>query len=44
MEFGTDELRREELIQVITHSVEHLTLPELEAVYYDLLTKDYIRN
>ncbi|EFL45591.1 hypothetical protein [Prevotella disiens] len=38
-----DENRRAELIRVIEHSVEKLTLPELEALYYDLISKDYIR-
>jgi len=35
--------RRDELIRIIEHSVEHLTLAELEALYYDLVSKDYIR-
>ncbi len=26
-----------------SRSVEHLTLAELEALYYDLVSKDYIR-
>lgn len=38
----SEELRRDELIRLIEHSVEKLTLPELEAVYYDMLTKGYI--
>jgi hypothetical protein len=38
-----EDLRRNELIRKIEHSVENLTLPELEALYYDMLTKDYIR-
>ncbi|MGI6243386.1 MAG: hypothetical protein ACOYJK_07635 [Prevotella sp.] len=42
--FGSDEeSRREELVRVIEHSVEQLTLGELEALYYDLVSKDYIR-
>ncbi|MCH5177281.1 MAG: hypothetical protein J1F25_04585 [Prevotellaceae bacterium] len=41
--FGTDpDLRREELIRIIGHSIEHLSVSELEALYYDMLTKDYI--
>lgn len=40
---ASSDLRREELIRVITHSVEHLSTPELEALYYDMLTKDYVR-
>ena len=38
-----DDYRREELIHIIEHAVENLSTAELEAVYYDLLTKDYIR-
>lgn len=45
MKFGIhdDESRRAELIRTIEHSVERLKLPELEALYYDLVAKDYIR-
>ena len=40
--FGqSDDFRREELIRVIEHSVENLTLQELEALYYDMSTKNY---
>ncbi len=41
---GDDESRRAELIRTIEHSVERLQLAELEALYYDLVAKDYIRN
>ena len=35
--FGqSDDFRREELIRIIEHSVENLTLQELEALYYDM--------
>jgi len=35
--FGqNDDYRREELIRIIEHSVEKLTLQELEALYYDM--------
>ena len=46
MHFGSsdDEYRREELIRKIEHSVERLTTGDLEALYYDMLTKDYIRE
>lgn len=37
-----DEQRRDELIRTIEHSVENLSLAELEAVYYDLVSKGYI--
>ena len=40
----SEEYRREELIRVIEHSVEKLTLPELEALYYDMATKNYINE
>ena len=43
--FGqSDDFRREELIRVIEHSVENLTLLELEALYYDMSTKNYINE
>ena len=44
---GDEESRREELIRTIgtiEHSVEKLSLGELEALYYDLVAKDYIRK
>ena len=42
--FSSDgDSRRDEVIRTIEHSVEHLTLAELEALYYDLVSKDYIR-
>ena len=41
---GDEESRREELIRTIEHSVEKLTLGELEALYYDLVAKYYIRK
>ncbi len=42
--FGPDgETRRAELVRTIEHSVERLSLAELEALYYDLVAKDYIR-
>ncbi len=37
----SDEYRREELIRAIEHSIALLTLPELEALYYDMSTKNY---
>ncbi len=37
-----DENRKDELIRTIEHSIEKLSLPELEAVYYDLVSKGYI--
>ena len=39
-----DEFRREELIRVIEHSLRKLTLQELEALYYDMSTKNYIND
>ena len=39
-----DDYRREELIRIIEHSVEILTLQELEALYYDMSTKNYINE
>ena len=40
----SDENRRDELIKIIEHSVEKLTLPELEALYYDMTTKNFIND
>lgn len=43
--FGqSEEYRREELIRKIERSVENLTLQELEALYYDMLTKNYVNE
>lgn len=33
-----------ELIRILEHSIERLSLAELEALYYDLVAKDYIRK
>lgn len=37
-----DERRKDELIRTIEHSVEGLSLGELEALYYDMISKGYI--
>lgn len=43
--FGqSEEYRRDELIRVIEHSLEKLTLQELESLYYDMTTKSYIND
>ena len=43
--FGqSDDYRREELIRKIEHSLESLTLQELEALYYNMSTKNYING
>ena len=39
-----DDYRRDELIRLIEHSVSRLTLQELEALYYDMCTKNYIND
>ena len=39
----TDDGRRDELVRQIEHSVERLSVQELEALYYDMVAKDYIR-
>ena len=39
-----NDTRRAELIRVLEHSIERLPLVELEALYYDLVAKDYIRE
>lgn len=40
----SDEGRRDELIRIIEHSVEKLALSELEALYYDMTTKNFIND
>ncbi len=40
----SEENRRDELIRIIEHSVEKLTLAELEALYYDMSTKNFIND
>ena len=40
----SEENRRDELIRIIEHSIEQLTLAELEALYYDMATKSYIND
>ena len=40
----SDDFRREELIRKIELSVKNLTLQELEALYYDMSTKNYINE
>ena len=43
--FGqSDDYRREELIRIIEHSIGKLNLQELEALYYDMSTKNYINE
>ena len=48
MDFGrfgsSGEFRREELIRSIEHGIEQLSVAELEAVYYDLISKGYIEK
>ena len=36
--------RREELLRIIEHALTKLTLQELEALYYDMSTKNYIND
>ncbi|MCR5680612.1 MAG: hypothetical protein K6G08_10465 [Prevotella sp.] len=43
--FGqSDDDRREELLRKIEHSLQKLTLQELESLYYDMSTKNYINE
>lgn len=43
--FGqSDEYRREELLRKIEHSLQKLTLQELESLYYDMSTKNFINE
>ena len=41
---SSDEYRREELIKRIEHALSSLTLEELEALHYDMITKNYINE
>ena len=40
----SEEAQREELLRKITDSVKNLSLRELEALYYELSTKNYINE
>ena len=40
----SDNYRREELVRKIEYSLEHLTLQELEALYYDMSTRNFINE
>lgn len=42
--FGNDdpEVRKDELIRKIEHAIERLSLVEIEALYYDMITKGYL--
>lgn len=41
--FATNnERRQDELIRIIENSIERLSLPEIEALYYDMISKGYI--
>ena len=43
--FGqSDDYKREELIRRIEHSLQKLTLQELESLYYDMSTKNHIND
>ena len=39
-----EDTRRAELVRILEHSIERLSPAELEALYYDLIAKDYIRE
>ena len=39
-----DDFKRNELIRKIEHSVEQMTLSELEALSYDMFTKGYMED
>lgn len=39
-----EEYRREELVREIEHRVEQMSLRQLEALQYELETKDYSAN
>ena len=39
-----DDFKRDELIRKIEHSVEQMTLSELETLSYDMFTKGYMED
>jgi phosphopantetheine adenylyltransferase len=39
--YGSSDSRRDELIKKIEAAVNNLTLEELEALHYDMMTKNY---
>ena len=41
---GNKDFKRDELIRKIEHSVEQMTLSELEALSYDMFTKGYMED
>ncbi len=41
---SSDEFRRDELVRKIESALQELTLGELEALYYDMISKDYLRD
>ena len=41
---NSEEYRREELLRTIEHAINRLTLQELEALHYDMTTKNYIND
>lgn len=41
---SSDEFRRQELIMRIEQALNHLTVEELEALHYDMLTKNFINE
>ena len=41
---SSGEYRREELIKRIEHALSSLTTEELEALHYDMITKNYINE
>lgn len=40
----SEDYRRDELLRTIEHALKRLTLQELEALYYDMSTKNYIND
>ena len=42
--YGSSENHREELIRKIEAALNNLTLEELEALHYDMMTKNFIND
>ena len=41
---ASGDYRREELIRIIERAIRNLTIEELEALHYDMITKSYIND
>ena len=42
--FNNNDFRREELLRMIGQAINELSLEELESLYYDMNTKNFIKD